>query len=218
MSALLSCKKLCDTGRAVLSERRLRQHRGPRALIVDPEILHLQVAQAVEKACLRLTQHVANHNLRNARLEMHGGQSRGRRSTSESENQLKDRASGGLRADQAVGPGEGEVGMVDASLSRLVQMGYLSPTEGLHRRERPMLRLTSNPLRLAHPARQLKPAASPILLREMCTVRERRRCQSPSIQKAKRCGRLSVFTGGPGSAEACSRRARFGSPINMCCA
>ena len=53
--ASLSCTKLCETGRAALSERRLRQHQGPRAQIVGPQTMHLQVAQAVEKALAHLT-------------------------------------------------------------------------------------------------------------------------------------------------------------------
>ena len=40
--------------RAVWSERRLHQHQRPRARSVNPQTMHLQVAQAVEKALARL--------------------------------------------------------------------------------------------------------------------------------------------------------------------
>ena len=47
--------------RAVWSERRLHQHQRPRARSVNPQTMHLQVGQAVEKALARLMhKHVAN--------------------------------------------------------------------------------------------------------------------------------------------------------------
>ena len=51
---LIAVREALRRRRAVWSEQRLHQHQRPRAQIVDPQTVHLQVAQAVEKALARL--------------------------------------------------------------------------------------------------------------------------------------------------------------------